>query len=273
MEISNAANQTPQSPSLSPRAQKAFTAARQFEELFLNYMVKSMRKTVGSSGLIEKSFGEKMYTELLDKEYAGLLSKSGNFGITEMLMKQLGTSEEDMKAFSDIASRAQNSWSIDHGIVPGAAATASKDGMNVFDRVKQWQSHIGDASKLFNLDMDLLSAMIAQESGGNRFAVSRAGAKGLMQLMDGTARDLGVTNVFDARENILSGSRYYRQMLDRFDGNERLALASYNAGPAAVEKYGGIPPYKETEDYVERVLSWRDRFSSVNNKNTGARDE
>jgi soluble lytic murein transglycosylase-like protein len=102
--------------------------------------------------------------------------------------------------------------------------------------------------------------MIAQESAGNPHAVSRAGAKGLMQLMDGTARDMGARNVFDPRDNVLSGTRYMRQLLDRFDGNVQLALAGYNAGPSAVERHKGIPPYSETQNYVQRVLGLQKQF-------------
>ncbi len=104
--------------------------------------------------------------------------------------------------------------------------------------------------------------MITQESGGNPFAVSKAGAKGLMQLMDSTATDLGVENSFSPRSNIMGGTKYLKFLLEKFDGNEQLALASYNAGPASVDKYKGIPPYIETQKYVKSVLDLKQHFDN-----------
>lgn len=104
-----------------------------------------------------------------------------------------------------------------------------------------------------SLDERLVRAVIQVESGYNPRALSSKGAIGLMQLMPGTARDLDV-DPWDVAENIKGGTVYLRQMLDLFGGAEDLALAAYNAGPGAVQKYGGIPPYPDTEDYVERIL-------------------
>lgn len=104
------------------------------------------------------------------------------------------------------------------------------------------------------LDPRLLRAVMIAESGGDANAVSSAGAQGLMQLMPGTAAGLGVADPFDPAQNIAGGARYMREMLDRFGGDVRRAVAAYNAGPGAVESYGGVPPYDETRAYVRRVL-------------------
>ena len=114
--------------------------------------------------------------------------------------------------------------------------------------------HSGDQ----NLDPRLVRALIQAESGYNVKAVSNKGAIGLMQLMPETASDLNILNPYDPDQNIRGGTMYLRQMLDHFAGKVELAIAAYNAGPGAVEKHRGIPPFAETRDYVKRVLAlWR----------------
>jgi transglycosylase-like protein with SLT domain len=105
-----------------------------------------------------------------------------------------------------------------------------------------------------NLDVDLLASVVRAESGGNIHAVSRTGAQGLMQLMPGTAAELGVTDSFRADQNIKGGTAYLDALLLRYHDHLALALAAYNAGPAAVDKYHGVPPYRETRVYVARVI-------------------
>jgi soluble lytic murein transglycosylase-like protein len=106
----------------------------------------------------------------------------------------------------------------------------------------------------WGVDPALVKAIIANESGFDANATSKTGAQGLMQLEPATAGALGVGNAYDPAENISGGTRYIRGLLDRFHGDLRLAVAAYNAGPGAVEKYGGVPPYAETQTYVENVL-------------------
>lgn len=114
---------------------------------------------------------------------------------------------------------------------------------------------IKKAANQFNIPERLISSVIKHESNFNSQTVSHAGAQGLMQLMPGTAKFLGVKNSFDPEQNITGGARYLKQMLDQFGGDIKLALAAYNAGPGNVKKYGGIPPFKETQNYVKKVLN------------------
>ena len=109
----------------------------------------------------------------------------------------------------------------------------------------------------------LVKAVAKAESGFNPKAARRAGAQGLMQLMPGTARGLGVTDPFDPMQSLRGGAKYLRQQLDRFGGDYSKAIAAYNAGPGAVQKYGGIPPYAETQAYVPRVLAYFQQFGGA----------
>jgi soluble lytic murein transglycosylase-like protein len=114
----------------------------------------------------------------------------------------------------------------------------------------------------WQVDPALIKAVIANESGFNATATSGVGAQGLMQLMPETAASLGVRDAYDPAQNVAGGTRYLRGLLDRFGGDKRLAIAAYNAGPGAVEKYGDIPPYRETRNYVQNVLASFDKYSS-----------
>jgi soluble lytic murein transglycosylase-like protein len=149
--------------------------------------------------------------------------------------------------------------------VPGAASrsataiTTSEGYVSVTEDYRPlpaaiaYNDAIAEAADLYKLDPNLIRAIIRAESAFNPFAVSPVGAQGLMQLMPALAEELNVLDPFDPRQNILGGARYLRWLLDRHKGNLNLAVASYNAGPGAVDRYNGIPPYRETRNYVKKV--------------------
>lgn len=122
-------------------------------------------------------------------------------------------------------------------------------------KIDDYDEIISFYANKYKLPVDFVNAVIETESAWDKDAVSPAGAKGLMQLMPGTAKMLGVKNSFDPRQNIAGGTKYLRMLLNKFDGDYELALAAYNAGPNSVVKYKGIPPYEETINYVDRVMS------------------
>ena len=125
-------------------------------------------------------------------------------------------------------------------------------------------SLIAEAAQKHGVDPRLVAAVAGRESAWNAQAVSAAGACGLMQLMPATARYLGISNVFDARENVFGGVHYLRTLLDTFHGDLDLTLAAYNAGPGAVQRYGGVPPYRETRAYVTAVRGAYERSRARN---------
>jgi soluble lytic murein transglycosylase-like protein len=142
-------------------------------------------------------------------------------------------------------------------LLPGATILDPKvDVATEFEFVQPSEAYeeiIQAAAAEYSLDAGLIRAVMQAESAFHPYAVSRAGAEGLMQLMPALADEMGVTDSFDPRENIMGGTRYLKRLLDYHQGNLDLALASYNAGPGNVERYGGIPPFRETRKYVKTI--------------------
>lgn len=153
---------------------------------------------------------------------------------------------------------------------PAKPATPTVDVSTEFVALRPSEAYadiIAEASEQYDLDADLIHAVMQAESAFHPYAVSRAGAEGLMQLMPELSDEMGVSNAFDPRENIMAGVRYLKRLLDYHKGDLDLALASYNAGPGNVERYGGVPPFRETRNYIKtikQVLEARKQSSNAN---------
>jgi len=152
------------------------------------------------------------------------------------------------------------------------APTLPKPKVDVFTEFKAvpaneaYEDIIQEAAITYEMDPNLIRAVMQAESAFHPYALSRTGAEGLMQLMPDLSDEMGVSNAFDPRENIMGGVRYLKRLLDYHDGNLDLALASYNAGPGNVERYGGVPPFRETKNYVrtiKQILADRKRSSDA----------
>lgn len=239
-------------------------AARDFEALFIYQLLKTMRTSPTSGKKTGAGFGKDIFRSIADEAFAGKMSESGALGIGELIAGSLenGTNRPSVSAdFDDdgaarfISLNRGRSTPIEMGsprFIPLDAAQRNRSGSR--EKPASIDRLIRQFSTKYGLSAELIRAVIHVESSGDTNAVSSRGAKGLMQLTDSTAQDLGVKNVFDPKENIDAGAKYLSKLIKRFSGNIKLALAAYNAGPAAVEKHGGIPPYGETIRYVDKVL-------------------
>ena len=237
---------------------KIAAATKQFESMLTQMMLKSMNKTTGGM-LGEEGYGNDMFDTVFEQEIASYMGETKSLGIAEMLYKKI--TGEEMKP--DMRSKINNRidpMRIKNRKVDADTANVQPSNESL-NRLEKVQNHIDEAAKSFGVDKNIIKSIIMTESAGNNKAVSGAKAKGLMQLMDSTAVDMGVQNVFNPRENILGGTKYFAQMLRQYSGDMKLALAAYNAGPGNVEKYNGVPPFEETKNYINKVLSYLNHFS------------
>ena len=242
MESGNATTEGPEgSNSEDPQLKQV---CQDFESIFMAEMMRTMRRTLPKSELLRDGLGGSHFRELFDQELASKMSRSNGLGLAEVLYKEFSGETRSVATARGMTIEAYRRTAV--------PVWSSRD--TVSRRIGRFDRIIRSAAKTYGVNPNLIRALIAQESGGDPRAVSRKGAKGLMQLMDETAAALGVRDAMDARENIFGGTRYLSTLLHRFDGDMKLALASYNAGPGAVERYGGIPPFGETRHFVRRVL-------------------
>lgn len=273
MKLTLPTSQTKQAaPTVTDEKQKAKLqrALQDFEAVFVNYLLQSMRKSVQKEDEEGGGFGGEMMQEMFDYELAKHITRSSSLGIGEKLYRQV-TGEAMPRTASVpalprqiVAAETSKAVGIEPQL-PVQQVTAMKKGAapsrTIKEAVGRYDDIINEASARHGVDTSLIKAVIASESAGNPRALSSANAKGLMQLIDSTATMVGVKNVWDPKQNINGGTKYLRQLLDQFDGNVKLAVASYNAGPARVEKHKGVPPIPETQNYVKKVLRYVDHFT------------
>ncbi len=268
-------------------------ACQDFESIFIYYMLKTMRSASASSTLFGKGMGAEIFMQMFDQGLSEKMAASGQLGIWQNLYNKysahVAPNRENERNAKPTTTDIIDSTSRPPITIPPSSATGVPSTLSAAtprpveevapepdasrvaiaeqskpSALEDYDSIIIEAAKKHEVDPHLIRAVIMQESGGNAQAVSSKGAKGLMQLMDGTAAMLGVTDPFDVRQNIFGGVKYLSLMLKKFGGDIKKALAAYNAGPGAVEKYGGIPPYEQTRKYVTAVV---ERFSGLFNSN------
>lgn len=254
--------------------------ATQFEALFYNQLLRSMRETVPDNGFWGQSGGAKIYRQMHDQELSDRLASRGGLGVADLIVDQFRTAldrENDDAVEAPLALRQRQGLaaygSPTEQTGPMAAATrlrrrAEDIGGATADTLARFQGDILAAARETGVDPALVLAVAVRESGGDPAALSHRGARGLMQLMPATAREMGVTDPGDPSQNLRGGSRYLARMLDRFGGDLDLALAAYNAGPGTVERAGGrVPDYPETQRYVKAVKELSQRLGAGDGTN------
>jgi len=270
---------------LAEQKAKLHQATKEFESFFVMHMLKAMRQTIPESGLMGSGLGKDVYQSIFDQELSKEMAGQSPSSLGEILYKSL---EKHLDATAGITVPNETKTSLQK---PSEVKTTITDEMRVETEkeelpavleseeavepeisaaeqnfrivkpeitddpiLKSYGDSIQDAAREHDVDPQLIYSVIKIESGGQADAVSHRGAKGLMQLMDGTAAELGVSDSLDPDENIQGGTKYLSHLLNRYDGDLKKTLAAYNAGPSRVDRHGGVPPIKETQEYVTKVM-------------------
>ena len=236
----------------SSEKQKLAKASKEFESMLTGMMIKSMTKT--TDGLFGKdNYGGDVLDVLFETEISKFITESQGMGVADRIYNSL--TGEQLSKLKDFT-KEKNTIPLLNDIKNENLNKEVKPNAKALDRIQKYENVIDEAAKKFNVDKQLIKSVILTESAGKANAKSHANAKGLMQLMDSTAADMGVINPWNPKENIFGGTKYLSKMLKEHDGDTDLALAAYNAGPGNVRKYKGIPPFKETQNYVKRVNNY-----------------
>lgn len=256
--------------------------AQGFESMFVSMMMKGMKEAMLNKEKTEtETFGAETLQSHMDLMLSDQISKTGSgIGIAKDVYSFLSKGDNFDKFIREFNPRfVGKSGSVNSNPnymqqIQNSTKSSKIDDLSslnnplskdlqanfetkIKDRISKFDDIIEQASHKFGVPQNLIKAVISAESAGKVDATSKVGAKGLMQLMDATAKDLGVENSYDPEQNIMGGAKYLSMMLGQFDGNVDKALAAYNAGPSAVEKYSGIPPYKETQSYLSKVKNYK----------------
>lgn len=243
--------------------QKLANASKQFESLLTSMMLKSMNQT-GGGMFGENSFGGDLFDSIFQNEIADQISKGTGLGVANQIYQRL-TGE---KLTGDILNPHLEPIKKQPKIEVNSTTTeipVIKPSNQSLNRLSKYEDIINYAADLHGVDKNIIKSVILAESSAKENAVSSANAKGLMQIIDSTADYLGISNVFDPKENISGGAKYLSELLRRYNGDLGFALAGYNAGPGNVDKYNGIPPFSETQTYVKRVMGYLKNFNEAEN--------
>ncbi|HPY96675.1 MAG TPA: transglycosylase SLT domain-containing protein [Candidatus Cloacimonadota bacterium] len=232
-------------------------AAVEFEKIMVKMMFSEMTKSLDSGGFFGSEAGSDFYQDMYIDSISDMMSKNQSLGLSDMIVRQLKNDYSKMPKNNSLELLQRKiEKRISEPVQSHQAQENTPLPKTLMARLDRYEPIINKAADKYDIDKSLIKAVIAQESYGNHKAISPVGAKGLMQLMDGTANDLGVKDPFNPEENIMAGAKYLKQQLNKFKSNE-LALAAYNAGPGNVTRYNGVPPFKETKNYIRNVMRFK----------------